>query len=206
MKRNSNLQSEPCAKFDHSLRPSSVTNSNGSPLIPRQIRDKSAPNRKLEHETQAGFLKTLIAYEDNELNLQLRSSLAKADREGKYVRYALFSMATLFILSVAGLVYCAVLLPRIFADPAHFVTKSLSVLVLASLISQFEFFGYMLWQRTAVNRLHKECRRRVLLLVESQLSTSLRRDLSVGISRELGSAIGSVPAQETGKPSPEQPV
>jgi len=202
MKGNSSLQSEPCAKFDHSLRLSSVAKRNGSPLIPREICDKSAPNRKLEHETQAGFLKALIAYEDNEVNLQLRSSLAKADREWKYIRYALFSMATLFILSVAGLVYCAVLLPRVFADPAHLVTKGLSVLVLASLISQFEFFGYMLWQRTAVNRLHKECRRRVLLLVESQQSASLRRDLSVGISRELGTAIGGVPAQETGRPSP----
>ena len=202
MKGNSSLQSEPCAKFDHSLRLSSVAKSNGSPLIPREICDKSAPNRKLEHETQTGFLKALIAYEDNEVNLQLSSSLAKADREGKYIRYALFSMATLFILSIAGLVYCAVLLPQVFTNPAHIVTKGLSVLVLASLISQFEFFGYMLWKRTAVNRLHKECRRRVLLLVESQQSASLRRDLSVGISRELGTAIGGVPAQETGRPSP----
>ena len=132
MKGNSSLQSEPCAKFDHSLRPFSVAKSNGSPLIPREICDKSAPNRKLEHETQADFLKALIAFEDNEVNLQLRSSLAKADREGKCIRYALFSMATLFILSVAGLVYCAVLLPRVFADPTHLVTKGLSVLVLAS--------------------------------------------------------------------------
>jgi hypothetical protein len=206
MKDNSNLQSEPCAKFDYSMRPSSVAEGNGSPLIPREICDTSPPNRKLEHETQADFLKALIAYEDNEVNLELRSSLAKADREGKYIRYALFSMATLFILSVAGLVYCAVLLPQVFANPTHFVTKGLSVLVLASLISQFEFVGYMLWQRSAVNRLHKECRRRVLLLVESQLSASLRRGLGVGISRELGSAIGSVPARDTGRPSPEQPV
>jgi len=66
--------------------------------------------------------------------------------------------------------YCAILLPRISSNPTHIVTRSLNVVGLASLICQLEFFGYLLWHRYAVNRLHKECRRRVLLLVDSQLS------------------------------------
>jgi hypothetical protein len=126
-----------------------------------------------EHETQAGFLKVLIAYEDGDASRQLREGLAKADHESKRIRHAMFLVVTLFILSLAGLSYCAVLLPQIFFNPTHFVTLSLSVLGLASLISQLELFGYLLWHRFTVNRLHKECRRRVLLLVESQLRASL---------------------------------
>ena len=143
----------------------------------------------LEHETQAAFLKALIAYEEGEASRQLQDSLAKADRERKCIRHALFLMVTLFILSLAGLSYCALLLPRIFSNPTHFVTKSLSFLGLASLICQLEFFGCLLWHRSAVDRLHKECRRRVLLLVESQISVSLRRSPGADISQEPGSTI-----------------
>ena len=128
----------------------------------------------LEHKTQAAFLKALIAYEDNETSRQLQDNLVKADRERKCIRHALFLMVTLFILAVAGLSYCALLLPRIFSNPTHFVTRSLNVLGLASLICQVEFVSNLLWHRFSVNRLHKECRRRVLLLVDSQLSDNLR--------------------------------
>jgi hypothetical protein len=95
----------------------------------------------LEHKTQAAFLKALIAYEDNEASRQLQDSLAKADQERKCIRHALFLMVTLFIVSLVGLSYCALLLPRIFSNPTHFVTKSLNVLGLASLICQVEFFS-----------------------------------------------------------------
>ena len=134
----------------------------------------------LDHKTQAAFLKALIAYEDNEASRQLRDSLAKADQERKCIRHALFITVTFFIAAVAGLSYCALLLPRIFPNPTHFVTRSLNVLGLASLICQVEFFSYLLWHRFAVNRLHKECRRRVLLLVDSQLSDNLRPGTSAG--------------------------
>jgi cytochrome c biogenesis protein CcdA len=132
----------------------------------------------LKHETQAALLKALIALEDGEESRQLRASLTKADRERKRICHAMLLMATLFILSLAGLGYCVLLLRQTIYNPTHFVTTSLSVLGLASLISQLEFFGYLLWHRVRVGRLHKECRRRVLLLAESQLSASPRRSLS----------------------------
>ena len=168
----------PCTRNGRSVRPAPVPKGNSSPLLPRPICDNSAPDRILENETQAAFLKALIAYGDGEASLELLDSLAKAEREGKRMHHAMFLMVTLFILSLAGLGYCAVLLPQIFFSPTHLVTKSLSVLVLASLIAQLEFFGCFIWHRFKVNRLHKECRRRVLLLIESQLRTSLCRSQS----------------------------
>jgi hypothetical protein len=160
----------------------------------------------LEHKTQAAFLKALIAYEDGEASRRLRDSLAQADRERKRLRHALFLMVTLFILALSGLSYCALLLPQIFPNPGHFVTKSLSFLGLASLIAQLEFFGYLLWHRFAVSRLHKECRRRVLLLVESQLKASLRRGPGADTCQEPEPGLASAPSngQEiTGKLQPQ---
>jgi hypothetical protein len=175
-------QLAPCSRNGHYVRPPPVAPRASPTAIPRASWDKPAPDRKLEHETQAAFLKALIAYEDGEESRQLRDSLAKTDRERKCIRHALFLMVMLFILSLAGLGYCALLLPRIFSNPAHFVTRSLEVLGLASLLCQLEFSGYLLWHRSAVNRLHKECRRRVLLLVEPQLCASLRPDPGAGKS------------------------
>jgi hypothetical protein len=162
-------QLEPCARIGLHTPPAPVAEGNTSPPIPRPIYDKSAPARALEHKTQATFLKELIAIDDSEASLQLQDRLAKADRESRCIVRALFLMVTLFILSLAGLSYCALLLPQIFSNSTHVVTKSLSVLGLASLISQLEFFGYLLWHRFAMSRLHKECRHRALLLVQSRL-------------------------------------
>jgi len=169
-------QIEPCARNGRSVPLPPVAKGKSSPQRPRAIYEKSAPDRMLGHETPAAFLKALIAYEEGETRLELQESLANAERESKWIRHVMFWMVTLFILSLAGLGYCAVLLPEIFFYPTHLATKSLTVLGLASLISQLELFGYLLWHRCKVNHLHKECRRRVLLLVESQLRASLTRE------------------------------
>lgn len=171
-------QLRPCARNGHVVSPP-VAKGNSTPLPPRATSDESAPLRMLEHETQAEFLKRLIAYEDGEESRLLQARLAKADRESKRICHALLLMAILFMLSLAGLGYCASLLPQIFLNPTHLVTKSLSALVLASLIAELEFFGYLLWHRRAVSRLQKECQRRILLLVEPQL-----RSAGVDISEE----------------------
>ena len=156
-----------------------------------------------EQETQAAFLRALIAYEDGEESLRLRQNLAKADRELNSIRQAMLVMVAIFVLSLAGLAYCVVLLPPTVYHPTRLVSTTFCILGLASLIAQLEFFGYLLWHRSAVNRLHKECRRRVLLLVDSQLRASLQRSPSAEICREPGSTLTSAPVQQTSSPSPE---
>jgi hypothetical protein len=180
------------------VRPPPVATGASSPPIPRATGVKAAPDRKLEHETEAAFLKALIALEDGEESRQLRVSLTRAERERKRICHAMLLMVALFILSLAGLSYCALLLPQGFFNPTRFVTMSLSVLGLASLISQLEFFGYLLWHRTAMNHLHKECRRRVLLLVESRHSASLSSSPSADICEEPGSTLASGSFRPTG--------
>jgi hypothetical protein len=146
--------------------------------------EEPAAARTRERETQAAFLKVLIAYDDGEASLQLQDRLAKVHRESKRIRQVIFVMVALFILALCGLGYCALLRPRVFSDPTHFVTRSLSFVGLASLISQVQLFGYLVWQRVAAGRLHQECHRRVVLPVESQLRAFLHGRGNVQPGRE----------------------
>jgi hypothetical protein len=159
-------QLAPCARNGRSAWPPPVATCASAPPIPRATRGQAAPDRKLENETQAASLQTLIALKEGEESRQLRDSLGKAHRERKHICHAMLLMMALFMLSLAGLGYCDLLLPQGGFNPTHFATLVFSILGLASLIAQLEFSGYLLWRRIAVNRLHKECRRRGLLLVE----------------------------------------
>jgi hypothetical protein len=175
-------QLAPCARNVHSVWPPPVATHNSSPAVSRTIGGKAALDRKLGHETQAASLKAPIALEDGEESRQLRDGLAKAARERKHICQAILLMMALFMLSLAGLGYCALLLPHGGFNPTHFATLVFSILGLASLIAQLELFGYLLWHRIAVNHLHKKCRRRVLLLAEPQLSAPVSPNPAASLS------------------------
>ena len=124
------------------------------------------------HKKPGAFLKALLLHLDSEERRQLHDSLATAEREEKCIRRAVFLMVVLLMVSVAGLGYCALLLPEVFRNPTHLLMRSLSALGLGSLISQVVFLGYLLWHRTVVTRLHEECRRLILALARSYLQVS----------------------------------
>jgi hypothetical protein len=119
-----------------------------------------------ERNTEHAFLQRVIAQDAGEEGRQLQDRLAQAEHHDQYLRRALFLMGLLIMLSLAGLGYCAILLPGIFCDPTHVVIRSLRYLGVASLVSWVGFFGDFLWHRTAVGRLHRECQRQVLALAE----------------------------------------
>jgi len=165
-------QIESCARNSLCAPPLPIAKSNSGPLILRRIYEKSAPDRMRVHETQAAFLKALIAYEDGEASRQLQDGLAKAERESKCIRRAMFLVGILFMLSLSGLGYCSVLRPEFLHAPRSHVLSTLGGLGLGSLISLVVFFGCLLWNRASAGQLQKECRRKVLLLVESQFDRS----------------------------------
>lgn len=114
------------------------------------------------------FLKALLLHLDTAERRQLLDSLATAERKEKSVHRAVFLTMLFSTAALAGLGYCAVLLPEAFLSPSHLLVRSLLVLALGSLISQAVFLGYLFWYRTVVARLHAECRQRVLALARSQ--------------------------------------
>jgi len=131
------------------------------------------------HKKPGAFLKALILHLDREERRQLYDNLVEAERDEKCIRRAMFLMIVLLMVSVAGLGYCALLLPEVFHNPTHLLMRSLAVLGLGSLISQVVFLAYLLWHRTVVTRLHEECRRLVLALAQSQLKVPIASSLPV---------------------------
>jgi hypothetical protein len=142
---------------------------NPSPPTPDPLDGKPMLDRAMEHQTEHAFLKRLIEHDASEESRQLQDSLAQAERDERCIRRAMFLMAVLFMLSLAGLSYCAILLPDVFRNPEQLVMRSLGYLGLGSLISLGVFLGYLLWHRVIVRRLRRECRRLVLALARSQL-------------------------------------
>jgi hypothetical protein len=131
------------------------------------------------HKKPSAFLKALVLHLDREERRQLYDNLVEAERDEKCIRRAMFLMIVLLMVSVAGLGYCALLLPEVFHNHTHLLMRSLAVLGLGSLISQAVFLGYLLWHRTTVTRLHQECRRLVLALAQSQLKGPTASGLTV---------------------------
>jgi CheY-like chemotaxis protein len=127
------------------------------------------------YKTQQAFLRALIAYDRSERGHHLRECLAKAEREDRCLRRGVALMLILFLLSCTGLAYCAALTPDIFdtrTNPTHAVLQGLCFMALAAGISQAAFLAYMLRHRVIVARLHLECRRLVLALVEARMKQS----------------------------------
>ncbi|MCX6902266.1 MAG: hypothetical protein NTW03_02050 [Verrucomicrobia bacterium] len=155
-----------CRHKKPALRPAEPGSPPPAP-VPMDLRPVLGRGR--EHKTEHTFLKQLIVHDASEASRLLQNNLAQAERDEKCIRRAVFSMVVLFMLSLAGLGYCAILLPEVFRNPSHLVMRSVCYLGLGSLISQVAFLGYFLWHRIAVSRLHRECRRLVLALAHSKL-------------------------------------
>lgn len=152
-----------------------------SPPTPNPMDGKPLLGHMKEHTTEQAFLKLLIAHDASEESRQLQDGLAQAERDERCIRRAIFLMTVLFMLSLAGLGYCAILLPDVFRNPSHLAMRSLCYLGLGSLISQGAFMGYLLWHRVAARRLHRECRRLVLVLARSQLRVPAASSLAIHV-------------------------
>ena len=191
-------QLEPCVGNGLSGPPPQDARSNPSPPTPDTLDGKPRLNRMLERNTEHAFLKVLIAHDTSNESRQLQNRLTETEREHKCIRRAAFLMVVLFMLSLAGLSYCAILLPEVFRNPGHIVMRGLYDLGLGSLISQVAFLGYLLWHRANVSRLHRECR--LLVLVKSPLKGGTAPILAVDSPGESRGVSGSLPAQQFGMP------
>lgn len=174
-----------------------------SPPTPNPMDGKFMLNRTMEHHKEHSFLKLLIAHDASEESRQLQDGLAQAERDERCIRRAMFLMAVIFVLSLAGLGYCAILLPDVFSNPKHLIMRTLSYLGLGSLISEGVFLGYLLWHRLAVGRLHGQCRSLVLALARSQLRLPVALGNSMQAEKHSPSGFPQSPTQPIGMSSQE---
>ena len=168
MRSSFDRQLRPCSDICRFWTPPPAAEADSSPLTAAAHRADSASGPILERITLGESLKVLLAHEGGPERRRLHDSLTSAECGTRCIRRAVFLAGCLFVLSLEALAYCAALLPELVSDRVHFLTKGLSLVCLASFISEVEFLGYWLWHRISVNRLHQECRRRLLPLVGSQ--------------------------------------
>jgi hypothetical protein len=123
---------------------------------------KSLLSGAIAGNTEHALVKHLIAHDTSEASRLLLHGLAQTERDHKCIRRALFLVVLLFMLSVSGLGYCAILLPEVFSESRYHLPQTLCGLGLGSLVSLVAFLGYLLWNRAVKSRLLGECRLRLL--------------------------------------------
>ena len=114
-----------------------------------------------ERQKQASFLKHLLSSGETEAHRVLEQRIASAERDVRSMRSAckLVGLAALFAL--AGLGYCAVLLPEFFDNATPLAVRLLRAFALACGLSFLGFWFMSLWYRGLLHRLHDEARRLV---------------------------------------------
>ena len=125
----------------------------------------SSPSHlKLTRET--AVLRQCLLYAQRQ---KLEERVTQDQRDERCVRRAVFLMALLTALAVAGLCYSAVFLADFPQNKSHLVIKVFGALGLASLISLLAFVGFWVFHRRELDQRHEECRRLSTRLLESRL-------------------------------------
>jgi len=148
------------------------------------------------HRKPGPFLGALLLHLDSQESRRLYHELLALERDERCLWRGLFVMGVLLMVALAGLGYCALLLPNSERGFTHPMVSCMLVLGLGALISQAVFLGYLLWQRTKVMNLHKECRGLILTLAPSRLRLAAPAEppgaVAQGIRTEVSPVVAPV--------------
>jgi len=122
-----------------------------------------------DHQRETAFLRQCIHYDDTAERHNLDERLTQAQRDERCVRCAVWLMALLTALAMAGLCYAAVFLADFPQNKSYLTIKVLGALGLASLISLLAFVGFWFVHRQELDQRREECRRLAMKLFESRL-------------------------------------
>jgi formate hydrogenlyase subunit 3/multisubunit Na+/H+ antiporter MnhD subunit len=126
-----------------------------------------------DHQRETAFLRRCILYEDTVERHHLEARLTQAERDERCVRGAVWLMALLTTLALAGLCYSAVFLADFPQNKSHLTLKVFGALGLASIISLVAFAGFWGVHRKELDQRREECRRLAARLLESRLGQPL---------------------------------
>ena len=122
-----------------------------------------------EHEKHTEFLRQCILYDESARRQELHQGITKIQRDARCVRRAVWLMAMLTALVVAGLGYEMILGDNFPYNLPQFVINIICGLGLGSLISLLAFMGLGMVYRMKLDRHREECRQLVARLLESRL-------------------------------------
>ena len=131
-----------------------------------------------EHQKHTEFLRHCLRYGESTEHQKLEEGITQVQRDARCVRRALWLMAIVTALVVAGLGYGTVLVANFPYNAPQFVVNLIYALGLGALISLVVFAGLGMVYRWKLDQRREECRQKVASLLESRLgkpvATSVR--------------------------------
>ena len=126
-----------------------------------------------DDQRDTAFLRQCLLYDDSAERHQLEARITQVQRDERCVRPAVWLMALLTGLAMAGLCYAAVFLTHQTQNVSQFITpfivKVLGALGLGSLICMLVFIGLGMVYRKELDQSREACRRLAAKLLESRL-------------------------------------
>jgi hypothetical protein len=139
-----------------------------------------------EHQKHTEFLRQCILYDESARRQELHEGITRIQRDARCVRRAVWLMALLTALVVAGLGYEVILVDNFPYNIPQSIINIICGLGMGSLISLLAFMGLGMVYRMKLDQRREECRQLVARLLESRLgkpvTTPLRdmRDNRIG--------------------------
>jgi hypothetical protein len=126
-----------------------------------------------EHQRHTAFLRQCIGYDDTGERHKLEESITELQGNERCMRRAVWLMALLVGLAMAGLCYSAVFLTDYHENLSQFaaamISKVLCALGLGSLICLVSFLGLGIANRKQLDQRREECRQLAAKVLESRL-------------------------------------
>ena len=122
-----------------------------------------------EHQREMTFLRTLMLYDTTDERHIREENIERAERSERCVRRAMYLMAVLAAMSVAGLVYSVILLEELPPNQSQLILRVFCVIGLAAVVSFLTFVAFWRIAHGNLNDQRDECRRLVSKIVESRL-------------------------------------
>ena len=115
------------------------------------------------------FLRNLMLYDSTDESHKLEEQVARAERDERCFRRAMFLMLVVTGFAIAGIGYSAILLEDFPQNKAQLILRVFCALGLASLVSLLTFVAFWRVARGSLNAQRDRCRRLVTRIVESRL-------------------------------------
>ena len=126
-----------------------------------------------DHRRETEFLRHCIRYDDTDKRHRLEERITRILRDERCVRRAVWLMALLAALAMAGLGYSAIFLAEYPLDLSQLTTlfsiKALCVVGAGSLICLLAFLGLGTVYRRELDQRREECRQLFTTIMESRL-------------------------------------
>lgn len=119
-----------------------------------------------ERQKQAVFLKNLLCSAGSEEHRHLHERITNVEKDVRCMKGACKLAGLAVLAALAGLGYCAVLLPEFFDNTVPLPVRVLRALALASGVSLVGFFAMTMRHCRLLHQLHDEARQLVASLVQ----------------------------------------